>query len=95
MPQLTGTLERREAQVCPPAQFVTFGMKLVVVITTERDCELITDFAAHSSGLSKPQMMWVGRRALTYEAGLGGDKRQVRLTAAAQRFGTGAFIVLR
>jgi hypothetical protein len=55
-----------------------------MVITTERDRELIANFAAHGAGLGKLQVMRVGRRAPADKAGLRSNKSEVRFTSTAQ-----------
>jgi hypothetical protein len=56
-PKLFGNLKGVDIQVMPPRQFVTGLMQLLVMVTTERDRELIAHFETQSSGLGKAQVM--------------------------------------
>jgi len=45
-------------------------MQLPMMTAAERDSELVADFEAKRSGLSKAQVMWIGRLPAADEAGL-------------------------
>ena len=61
-------------------------MKLAMVQSAKRNGKLITDFAAQRTGLRKPEMMGVGRRAATNYAWLRSHEFAVRFVAQAKRF---------
>ena len=61
LPKTLGDLQRFDIQVVPPGHFVTGLMQLLMVITAKRHGELIADFKTQRSGLSKAQMVRIGR----------------------------------
>src|SRR4029079_10602706 len=72
-----------DAGLFPPRGLVTMPMDLAVMQPANRDRELVADLAPKRTGLGKAQVMWVGRRAATYEARLGRDEPAVLFVAQA------------
>ena len=70
LPKTLGDLQRFDIQVVPPGHFVTDMMQLLMVITAERHGELIADFKTQRSGLSKAQMVRIGRQTPADQAWL-------------------------
>ena len=62
----------------PPGSLVAGSVELVVMAVTERYGELIRYFTAHGARLGKAQVVGVRGTAATNEAGLAGDKREMR-----------------
>jgi hypothetical protein len=62
-------------------------VQLAVVEATDRNGELVADFAAERPRLSKTQMVGVGRRAAAHQAWQGGNELAVVLVAQANGLG--------
>lgn len=81
LPKPFGDLERIDLEVLPPGHLIADLMQLPMMSAAERDGELIADFHAHGSGLSEPQMMWVGWLPSADQAGLRGYELQMGFVA--------------
>ena len=57
-----------------------------MVQPADRDCVFIADLSAESTGLSKPNVMGLGRRAAAHDAWLSPDELTVLLVAQANGF---------
>jgi hypothetical protein len=60
-PKMLGGFQRIDFESFPPCNFIAGLMKLPVMASAEWHGELIADFKADGSRLSKPQMMRIGR----------------------------------
>ena len=87
IPQAFSDLQRIDVAIhgLPPPGFVAGPMQLTVMGAAKRHREFIADFAAQGLRLREPQVMRIGRLAIAEQAGLRGDKVQMRLVAAARR----------
>ena len=83
--------------IAPPGNFIAGLVQLPMMTAAERHSEFVADFEAERSGLSKSQMMWIGRLPAANEAGLRGNKPQMGLVTNSFGFGNGqnALIDLR
>lgn len=63
--KVLGGFQRIDFESVPPHNFIAGLMKLPVMASAEWHCELIADFKANSSRLSKPQMMRIARLPTT------------------------------
>ncbi len=86
LPKFLGEWERCDLQIGPPSFFVAMTMQILVVGATERNCELVADFAAQGPGLGELQMVGIGRGLLADETGLSADEQEMRLAALAGAF---------
>jgi hypothetical protein len=73
-PQVLGGLHWLDPQICPPGHFVAGLMQLPMMTAAERYSEFVADFKTKRSGLSKPQVMRIGRRPPTDETWLRSNK---------------------
>ena len=78
--------QRVDFYFLPPGDFIAALMKLAMVTTAERNGEFIADFEPQCARLRKTYMMRVTGVASADQAGLGGDKAQMRFIATALRF---------
>ena len=69
-PKLSGDVQRFDVEVSPPGHLIAGLVQLPVMASAEGDGELVADFKAYGSRLSKPQIMRVGRLPATYETRL-------------------------
>ena len=60
LPQALGNLQGIDFQTLPPSHLIAGLMQLPMMTAAEGDGELVADFKADGSRLSKPQMMRVG-----------------------------------
>ena len=77
---------RIDGELPPPCRLVTLAVKLTVVDSTQRYCELVADPAAQRPRLEKPKVMGVGWRSAAHQACLPGYELPVFLIAQANRF---------
>ena len=86
-PQALGDFERIDVSIhrLPPSRFIAGSMELPVMSAAEWHREFVADFAAERHRLRKFQVMRIGRLSAAEQAGLGGNKFEVRLVAAAGR----------
>src|SRR6516162_3484296 len=82
-PQRTGTDRRIDTSFFPPRRFIATAMNLTMVSATERDRELVADFAAERRCLGKAQMMGIGGTAAADQARLLGNRFDVIAIANA------------
>ena len=66
-----------DTNLVPPRRFIATAMDLTMVSATERDRELVADFAAERRCLGKAQMMGIGGTAAADEARLLGYRFDV------------------
>src|ERR1700679_1376691 len=74
-----------DAGCCPPGRLVATAMDLAMMAAAQRHRELVADLAAERTRLCKTQMMRVGRRAATDQAGLLHHEAKVLAVAKATR----------
>jgi hypothetical protein len=84
-PQLACGCARIYARTGPPGHLVATAMDLAMMTATERHRELVAHLAAERTRLRETQMMWVGRRAATDQAGLLHHEAKVLAVAEATR----------
>src|SRR5450432_2569486 len=58
----------------PPCRLVATPMQFLMMEPADGNGELVADLASQSAGLGKAQMMGIGGKAATKEAGLAGDE---------------------
>src|ERR1700722_751013 len=85
-PQLEGYGQRIDADSSPPRGFITVGVKITVMQSTDRDRILITDLAPNCTRLGEANVVRLARRAATDNARLSGDELAVLLIAQADSF---------
>ena len=83
-PQARRQLQRiDDAAARPPGPLIARAVQLVVMHVAQRQRELVGDLEAHRARLRELQMMRLGGSAPAHQAGLRGDKRQMRLVPDA------------
>jgi hypothetical protein len=70
----------------PPCRLITLPVKFAMVKATNRNRELIADFASQRTRLRKAKMMRIGRLAAAHDARLLGHEFEVVLVAQANGF---------
>ena len=88
-PKPFGDFQRIDILVVPPGYFVTGLMKLPVMAAAKRNRELVADFEAKRSWLSKPQVMWIGWLPAADQAGLRSNEFQVSFVPKTFGLGNG------
>ena len=78
-PKFVCHAHRLDAELGPPADFISSAMQVAMMRATERHRELIADLEAKASWLREAQVMGVRRLASANHAGLRGDKLAVTL----------------
>jgi hypothetical protein len=69
-----------------PRGFIAITVQIPTVQPADRDCVFIAHLSAESAGLSKPNVMGLGRRAAAHDAWLSPDELTVLLVAQANGF---------
>jgi hypothetical protein len=72
-----------ELEPIPPCCFITVPVKLAMMETTNRNRELVADFASERARLREPEVMRVRRVAAAHHARLAGHEFTVILIAQA------------
>jgi hypothetical protein len=80
-PKLECNRHRIDIETTPPCPFVTVPVKLAMMQATNRNRELIADFAPQRTRLRKSKMMRIGRLAAAHDARLLGHEFEVVLVA--------------
>lgn len=95
-PQRLRNRKRLDVHAVPPRDLVAGVMELPVMISAQRDRELVADFHAERPWLGKAQVMRVGWLAPAYKAGMRRYKSQMRLFPDSFRLSDGerAFVDL-
>src|SRR6516162_5404497 len=81
LPESLGDFEWLDIELLPPGGLIAGLMQLTMMTSAERNGELIAHLQPDGSGLGEAQVMRVRRLPATDEAGLRGDKLQMRLVA--------------
>ena len=84
-PQFLGYHQRFNTQSSPPLLFFGSPMHLAVMRAAQRHREFVADLAAQCLHLRKFQVVRIGWLAAAQQAGLCGDKLQVRFVATTRR----------
>ena len=87
LPQPARDRQRIELDALPPGRLITMSMQLPVMGSTQRNSKLIADLSTQGAGLSKAQMVGVGRRPTTDHAGLPGHELAMVLVAQPDGLG--------
>ena len=69
----------------PPSPFITTVMNLAVMPATQRNCELIADFAAKCGWLRESEVVGICRASAANETSLLGDRLDMLAVANAPR----------